>query len=415
MKNKFYAMFLILVLFTVGCFNSKPSFASEEFSNVNTEYKLYDDLSEIQKKSIIKEIPSINIIHDEENFTLVYKNTSMLIDKKDKLPLDTNVHNNTNVKSLPKTGSVSENFLLYIFGGILILLTIILFRYKKNKMMHLIILFILSALLIPYSNTYANEPNLPGSVTKKLQKNSSFYIEDTNINGYEYLGYIYTYSDNETPVIPEKGNLIVKYISVQGVRIAEDVYLSGKIGEAYTIEKKELDGYELKEVKGELSGFFNKDNKEVTLIYEKIPLPEKKESTVEFIIESSVEPEVTVFVSGEDGSSEPKKFPILYYVWEKNDLQSKVEDLKLTGIIGSEINLPNYYSNLLSFDGDTYVSSTIYPVYNDGESEQIAIDTPRSFHITIKNLAENPSIPELNLFPKNDMKIPVYIYEKVPA
>lgn len=67
------------------------------------------------------------------------------------------------------------------------------------------------------------------------------------------------------------GSVIVKYKDQQGNKINDDLVLNGNVGDNYSTEQKNIDGYTFKEVQGNTIGTFTSDAKTVTYIYTKNP------------------------------------------------------------------------------------------------------------------------------------------------
>ncbi|MDO4282612.1 MAG: MucBP domain-containing protein [Clostridia bacterium] len=67
------------------------------------------------------------------------------------------------------------------------------------------------------------------------------------------------------------GNVIVKYQDAAGNTLADSNTITGNVGDTYTTESKDIYGYEVKEVKGNVTGNITEDTIEVVYIYEKIP------------------------------------------------------------------------------------------------------------------------------------------------
>ncbi|MFQ6324448.1 MucBP domain-containing protein [Lactococcus garvieae] len=67
-------------------------------------------------------------------------------------------------------------------------------------------------------------------------------------------------------------DVTVHYQDVDGNKIADDDVKFGNIGEDYTTEQKDIDGYTFKEVKGDTSGKFTDKAQSVTYVYTKDPV-----------------------------------------------------------------------------------------------------------------------------------------------
>jgi uncharacterized surface anchored protein len=65
------------------------------------------------------------------------------------------------------------------------------------------------------------------------------------------------------------GNVTVKYINEEGESIEPNMTLTGNIGETYSTKEVSIDGYTLKEVKGNTNGTFSATAQEVVYVYER--------------------------------------------------------------------------------------------------------------------------------------------------
>ncbi|MGX7244124.1 MucBP domain-containing protein [Enterococcus quebecensis] len=88
-------------------------------------------------------------------------------------------------------------------------------------------------------------------------------------NGYLKLGYSLENEGIEEKPESMDSSVTARYLLDDGEKLLEDETVTGKVGEAYSIAQKELDGYTLKEVQGEVSGLFTKEPQEVAFIYSK--------------------------------------------------------------------------------------------------------------------------------------------------
>ncbi|GGE73588.1 MucBP domain-containing protein [Priestia taiwanensis] len=71
----------------------------------------------------------------------------------------------------------------------------------------------------------------------------------------------------------KKGTVIVKYVDTDGNKLHDDIHLTGNIGDKYTTDKQEFDGYEFIKIEGQPEGEFIDGEFIVTYIYK----PTKKE------------------------------------------------------------------------------------------------------------------------------------------
>lgn len=70
-------------------------------------------------------------------------------------------------------------------------------------------------------------------------------------------------------VAPQKGEVIVKYIDTEGNTIGDEVIKTGNIGEDYTTDQKEIDGYTIKEIQGNVQGKYTSQAQTVIYMYTK--------------------------------------------------------------------------------------------------------------------------------------------------
>lgn len=75
------------------------------------------------------------------------------------------------------------------------------------------------------------------------------------------------YTDGNDPV--KIKSVTAKYVDIEGNTISDDVITSGNIGDDYTTEQKDIDGYTFNEVQGNPSGQFTEQPQTVTYIYTK--------------------------------------------------------------------------------------------------------------------------------------------------
>lgn len=86
------------------------------------------------------------------------------------------------------------------------------------------------------------------------------------------LGYSSSKSITVTITDKQSGkDVTVKYVDTTGKTISNDVIKSGAVGDDYTTEQKDIDGYTFKEVQGNASGKFTDQAQTVTYVYTKNP------------------------------------------------------------------------------------------------------------------------------------------------
>ncbi len=114
-------------------------------------------------------------------------------------------------------------------------------------------------------------------ITGKVGK--SYTTKKVDIENYEYVGnsgntegkiiegqqeVIYYYTRAEASVL-------VRYQDKDGKQLANDVVITGKVGDSYTTVQREFENYRLLRIEGDKEGTLTKETKEVIYIYEKIP------------------------------------------------------------------------------------------------------------------------------------------------
>lgn len=255
---------IIGVLFFVG---SSKVFASTNFSSVDISYTLYNNLSEKEQKMVVQGEPDFKLLHDNESFKLVYEQVQPLTEKgvDHVSPLVTKAQKVTS--SLPKTGS-SNNKIIGIFGVLLLIVVSALFFWKRKKIKTMLILTMLLGGFGFTTVANASQTILPFHKNIQQSKGQSVGKIVQNFPGYRYLGYIHTYNDiAEKPL--NSGTVTVKYQDSSGNTLADDLIISGNIGESFESKQKEFAGYSLKEVKGNPIGKFTAGSQTIIYVYNK--------------------------------------------------------------------------------------------------------------------------------------------------
>lgn len=140
-------------------------------------------------------------------------------------------------------------------------------------------------------------------------------------------------------------------------------------------------------------GTYKKEDQTIVYVYNLI----EKDGSVQFILNDQIDDkEIIVWKNGNS-----TLFPILYYVWDQNDLNSKVTDLTLNGKVGTSVEIPSSYRNLFDpqnsdltdADGDPlYKGTPVYAVYKDASGElQLAPDYYH-FYARLDNYDNKPSL-----------------------
>lgn len=278
---------ILLVVPLAFSFFFSQNVSAATYSTVTTNYELYNNLSQSEKKAIINGNPNETVTDDYENYTLVYKpvasdaNTSKNITNnyftKTNVPLVKSVSNSfgeskdllgRKVKnhslgegSLPSTAAES-NSEFTLAGVTIFVLSVFAFIFWKRRYVKTLLLLAVVAGGTIISSTIASAATyeLPNTKTERISK-GSVYTPDTIREGYEYVGYIKT-SSNQTTIT-------AKYIDQDGNVIADDVVKTGNVSDDYSTEKKDIPGYTFQEVQGKPVGTFSEVNQTVTYIYSK--------------------------------------------------------------------------------------------------------------------------------------------------
>lgn len=104
---------------------------------------------------------------------------------------------------------------------------------------------------IKYKNISDNVRVIENKVKSILTTNKEMELESSFITNIEM-----------------KSNVIGIYMDTFGKKLSKDIIINNLIGNSYVLDKLDIKGYTLKEIKGEVSGIHEKDDKEVIFIYE---------------------------------------------------------------------------------------------------------------------------------------------------
>ena len=112
---------------------------------------------------------------------------------------------------------------------------------------------------IKYKNILNNTRTIENKVKSILTTNEVQELEDSFITNIEI-----------------KSNVIGIYVDTTGKKISKDIIINNLVGNSYVLDKLDIKGYTLKEIKGEVSGIHEKEDKEVIFIYDVVKeLPPK--------------------------------------------------------------------------------------------------------------------------------------------
>lgn len=141
-------------------------------------------------------------------------------------------------------------------------------------------------------DTYVSEQKtIDGYIFKEVQGEPTGLFTDQP----KTVTYIYT----KTP--EQAGDVTVKYQDTAGETLADDVLLTGNIGDTYVSEQKTIDGYTFKEVQGEPTGPFTNQPQTVTYVYKKDTSAETAKVKVNYQDEAGKAIADTITLTGEVG------------------------------------------------------------------------------------------------------------------
>ncbi|EAK8466266.1 cell surface protein [Listeria monocytogenes] len=299
------------------------SAAEKDSSKVIYQYEDINTLTAAQKNNIVKGNPREILTHDEENYSFVYqKNTTKGSNSEGNPPTKKSINNTTkNLTnkqtppsntlergSLMKTGDTGANVPLIVCGFLLFGTGIGLLTLRKRHAKQMLVLVAVlggGSLLLGSSLTQASETTslkVPETVT--VEKGTKETKQPVAIEGYTYIGYLHT-SQNDpapTPIPVEKGTVTVHYQDEQGQEIASKETLEGDVGKTYITEKKQINGYDFKEVVGNTTGNFTKTTQTVTYKYIKTAVP-AADVTVQYVDQDGKEVHASQTIRGNVGEA----------------------------------------------------------------------------------------------------------------
>ncbi|GAB7391324.1 MucBP domain-containing protein [Lactococcus garvieae] len=158
-----------------------------------------------------------------------------------------------------------------------------------------------------------NNNNLLDNVVLSGDIGDTFTTEKKIIDGYtfkEVIGDVngtftdqpqtITYVYTKDPV--SAGNVTVKYVDENNNNLLDNIILSGNIGDAFTTEKKIIDGYTFKEVIGDANGTFTDQPQTITYVYTKDPVS-AGDITVKYVDENNNSLLDNIILSGNIGDA----------------------------------------------------------------------------------------------------------------
>ncbi|ECK6840012.1 cell surface protein, partial [Listeria monocytogenes] len=303
------------------------SAAENDSSKVLYQYVDINTLTNTQKNNIVEGNPTEILTHDEDNYSFVYqKNTSKTSNSEGSTPTKKSINKPTNNTtknltnkqtfpfntlkqgSLMKTGDTGANIPLIVCGFLLFGTGLGLLTLRKRHAKQMLVLVAVlggGSLLFGSSLTQASETDsLKAPETVTVEKGTKETKQPVAIEGYTYVGYLHT-SQNDpepTPIPVEKGMVTVNYQDEQGKTIAPGETLEGDVGKAYTTEKKQIDGYDFKEVVGNAKGNFTKTTQTVMYKYSKTVVPAAN-VTVRYVDQDGKEVHAPQSIRGNEGEA----------------------------------------------------------------------------------------------------------------
>lgn len=264
-------LILLLTMLLSGMSYGFKGEASETSSQVTFSYTDWNKLSQKQQELVVKGVPDQFARNDQEHYSFIYQKNN---ENATILPTDLSFKETTSaVQNLPKTSDKESPKLLLVVGfGILITVSLIVYWKRKTfREMMLLLVIVGTAGTFFGRNVKAAEIQLRLDTKVTINKGDSVYRKPDDIQGFTYVGYIYSYSNDTSPLI-EDGQITVGYQDDQGNALLDDIILTGKVGETYTTEQKNIQNYTFKEVKGNTSGSYSSEIQSVTYIYTKNPV-----------------------------------------------------------------------------------------------------------------------------------------------
>lgn len=213
-------------------------------------------------------------------------------------------------------------------------------------------------------STYAR--TIPGYKLTVMPNNASGQFSDDD----QTVSYIYKKE------AVAGGDVTVKYLDLHGKNIANDIVKSGNIGEDYTTEQKNIEGYSFKEVQGDISGQFQNQPQTVIYVYTKNPVISAN-VTVNYVDEDGNQISEDVIKSGNIGdiyNTEQKDINGYTFKEVKGNTTGQLTDQAQTvTYVYRKNKIPNIIGTILvkyidiegnSISGDIVKSGTVGEDYN---------------------------------------------------
>ncbi|WP_285121818.1 MucBP domain-containing protein [Lactococcus petauri] len=213
-------------------------------------------------------------------------------------------------------------------------------------------------------STYAR--TIPGYKLTVMPNNASGQFSDDD----QTVSYIYKKE------AVAGGDVTVKYLDSHGKNIANDIVKSGNVGEDYTTEQKNIEGYSFKEVQGDISGQFQNQPQTVIYVYTKNPVISAN-VTVNYVDEDGNQISEDVIKSGNIGdiyNTEQKDINGYTFKEVKGNTTGQLTDQAQTvTYVYRKNKIPNIIGTILvkyidiegnSISGDIVKSGTVGEDYN---------------------------------------------------
>ena len=207
---------------------------------------------------------------------------------------------------------------------------------------------------------------IPGYKLTVMPNNASGQFSDDD----QTVSYIYKKE------VVAGGDVTVKYLDSHGKNIANDIVKSGNVGEDYTTEQKNIEGYSFKEVQGNISGQFQNQPQTVIYVYTKNPVIAAN-VTVNYVDEDGNQISEDVIKSGNIGdiyNTEQKDINGYTFKEVKGNTTGQLTDQAQTvTYVYRKNEIPNIIGTILvkyidiegnSISGDIVKSGTVGEDYN---------------------------------------------------
>ncbi|KKF91702.1 MucBP domain-containing protein [Lactococcus petauri] len=160
------------------------------------------------------------------------------------------------------------------------------------------------------------------------------------------------------------GDVLIKYVDELGNKLIDNITLKGNIGQPYTSEQKEIEGYTFKEVQGNPTGIFTDQAQTITYVYTKIPAAVNGDVTVQYVDETGKKLSTDEKLTGKVGDP---------YISEQKEIEGytfKEVQGNPTGTFTDQAQTITYVYTKLPVKGETVTVK-----YTGDDGKKIAEDT----------------------------------------